>query len=142
MYRDLFTQLKNIGAMVRSVDSQKFTSKEFIKFVTLNREFESETGDFEGLKHSIELLRVALETKDSFLKIEATETRYRSFSQQEFYNYVFELLEKDLEVEKFQKYVQRKALEITPKIKSEEGQVAIQSYVNQLDIVCKDKLGL
>ena len=142
LYRDLFTQLKNIGAMIKSVDNEKFSGKEFVKFLTLNREFEEQTGSFEGLRHSIDLLRVALETKDSFLKIEATETRYRSFSQQEFYNYIFDLLEKDLETDEFKKKAQRFSLEIIPKIRSEEGKVAIQSYLNQLDIVAKDKLGL
>ncbi len=108
----------------------------------MNREFEQEKGVFEGLKHSIELLRVALETKESFLKIEATESRYRSFAQQEFYTYIFELLSKDLTTEEFQKLVERKLNDIIPRIKSDEGKTAIQSYVNQLDIVSKDVLGL
>lgn len=142
LYRDSFTQLKNISAIVRTIDNEKFSSKEFITFLMLNRQFESETGFFAGLKYSIELLRVALETKESFLKIEATETRYRSFSQQEFYSYVYDLLEKDLEVEEFQNAVQRELSDVIPKIKSDEGKAAIQSYVNELDIVCKDKLGL
>lgn len=108
----------------------------------MNRQFESNTGAFNGLKYSIDLLRVALETKESFLKIEAIETRYRSYSQQEFYEYVYEYLQKDLSVEEFQGVIQRHLNEIIPKIKSDEGKAAIQSYVNQLDIVCKDILGL
>ena len=142
LYRHSFTQLKNMSAIIRTLDNEKFSSQEFIQFLMLNRQFEQETGVFEGLKHSIELLRVALETKESFLKIEATELRYRSFSQQEFYDYIYDLLKQDLEVEKFQNAVQRELNDVIPKIKSDEGKAAIQSYVNELDIVCKDKLGL
>jgi hypothetical protein len=124
------------------MDSEKFSSREFVTFLNLHREFESNAGPYEGLKYSMELLRVALETKESFLKIEATEIRYRSFSQQEFYEYVYEHLQKDLSVEEFQELIQRHMNEIMPKIKTDEGKAAIQSYANQLDIVCKDKLGL
>ncbi|BAQ63872.1 hypothetical protein [Geminocystis sp. NIES-3709] len=142
IYKDSFNSLKNISALARTVDNDKFNSREFISFLTLNRQFESNTGTYEGLKYSIELLRVALETKESFLKIEATETRYRSYSQQEFYEYVYEYLQRDLTVSEFQELIQRQLTDIIPKIKTDEGKAAIQSYVNQLDIVCKDKLGL
>lgn len=142
IYKESFNSIKNISALVRTVDNEKFSSREFVNFLNLNRQFESNTGAYEGLKYSIELLRVALETKESFLKIEATETRYRSYSQQEFYEYVYEYLQQDLSVEEFQELIQRQMTEIIPKIKTDEGKAAIQSYVNQLDIVCKDKLGL
>lgn len=142
IYKESFNSLKNISALVRTVDNEKFSSREFVTFLNLNREFESNTGAYEGLKYSIELLRVALETKESFLKIEATETRYRSYSQQEFYEYVYEYLQQDLSVDEFQELIERQLNNIIPKIKTDEGKAAIQSYVNQLDIVCKDKLGL
>lgn len=142
LYNNTLKSIKNISALLKSVDNEKFTSREFVNFLNLNRQFESNTGAYEGLKYSIELLRVALETKESFLKIEATETRYRSYSQQEFYEYVYEYLQQDLSVDEFQTLVQRQLNDIIPKIKTDDGKAAIQSYVNQLDIVCKDKLGL
>ncbi|WPF89146.1 hypothetical protein WEU38_02370 [Cyanobacterium aponinum AL20118] len=142
LYTNSFGQLKNIAAIARTIDKEKFTSKEFINFLMLNRQFESNAGAYEGLRNSIELLRVALETKESFLKIEATETRYRSFSQQEFYDYVYNLLVKDMEVAQFQEAIQKQLVRVIPKIKSDEGKAAIQSYVNHLETVCKDKLGL
>ena len=141
-YTHSFKQLKNIGAIAKTIDHERFTSREFVNFIQLNYKFEQEQEPFDGLKYSIELLRVALETKESFLKIEATELRYRSFSQQEFYDYVFALLEKDLELKEFQEATQRELNYVIPKIKSDEGKAAIQSYVNELDIVCKNKLGL
>lgn len=142
LYQSSYVKLKNISAILKTIDNIKFTNKEFIDFLKLNRQFEQETGPFAELKNSIELLRVALETKESFLKIEATETSYRSFSQQEFYQNIYDLLEKDLPVEEFREKAQRELNNVIPKIKSDRGQAAIQSYVNQLDIVSEDKLGL
>ncbi|BAQ62781.1 hypothetical protein GM3708_3187 [Geminocystis sp. NIES-3708] len=96
IYRDRFNSLKNISVMIRAIDNEKFTSREFVNFLMINRQLEQNTGSYESLKDSMDLLRVALETKESFLKIEATETRYRSYAQQEFYEFVFDLLQKKL----------------------------------------------
>lgn len=142
LYKSSYVKLKNISAILKTIDDLKFTSREFIDFLKLNRQFEQGTGVFEDLKNSIELLRVALETKDSFLKIEATELSYRSFSQQEFYKNIYDLLEQDLPVEEFRKRAQKELNDVIPKIKSDRGKAAIQAYINQLDIISEDQLGL
>lgn len=142
IYRDYFNSLKNVSVMVKAVDNERFTSQEFVNFLTINYQLEENSGSYEGLKDSIDLLRVALETKESFLKIEATETRYFSYAQQEFYEYVFVLLQKNYNKEEFQELVERKLTDIIPKIKSDEGKAAIQDYFHCLEIVCKDQLGL
>lgn len=97
-----------------------------------------ENGEF----FSTSQLRVALETKESFVKIETIETRYRSYAQQEFYEYVCELLQRIYEIEEFTKLIEYQSMKILPKIKTDDGKAAIQSYVNQLEIVCKDQIGL
>jgi hypothetical protein len=142
LYRDCFNSLKNVSVMVRAIDNEKFTSREFVHFLTINHQLEENNGPYEGLKYSLDLLRVALETKESFLKIEATETRYRSYAQQEFYNCIYEYLQQGLDVAQFKELVEGKLTDIIPQIKTDEGKAAIQSYVNSLEIVCKDKLGL
>lgn len=142
IYHDDLQQLRNVAAIAKTIDSEKFSSQEFIFFLSINLQVNQNIGVYEGLKNSIDLLRVALETKDSFLKIEAIETRYRSYSQQDFYNYVFELLGQDLSKDDFKGSVQTKLVEVISKIKTEEGKTALQSYSNQLDILSKDELGL
>jgi len=96
IYRDCLNSLKNITTMAKAIDDNKFNSGEFVKFLMINRQFEQNIGAYEGLKDSVDLLKIALETKESFLKIEATETRYRSYAQQEFYEYVLDLLQKKI----------------------------------------------
>jgi hypothetical protein len=142
LYRNLYSQLKNVAAIARTIDNEKFSSREFVNFLNINAQINQNTGAYQGLKQSIELLRVALETKDSFLKIEATETRYRGYAQQEFYEYIYQLLAKNLNGDKFRESAQTELVEVIPKIKTEEGKAAIQSYVNQLEILSENELGL
>lgn len=141
-YKNSLKQLRNIAAMAKTVDNAKFSTREFLTFVGINYSVKNNEGEYEGLAHSIDLLRVALETKDCFVKIEATESRYHSFSQQEFYDYVFELLERGVGKDEFKQSVERKLAEVIPKMKTEEGKAALQSYMNQLDILSEDILGL
>lgn len=125
-----------------AIDSEKFTGKEFVNFLSLNAQVNNNQGSFEGLKSSLDLLRVALETKDSFIKIESIESRYRGYTQQDFYKYVYELLRQNLDIVEFKNLVDMQVAQIIPKVKTEEGKAAIQSYANQLDILAKNKLGL
>ena len=142
LYQNYYSQLKNLGAIAKTVDNEKFTSREFINFLGITTQVNKDLGKYQGLKNSIELLRVALETKDSFLKIEATESRYRGYAQQEFYDYIYELLQQETDVEKFRDSTQKQLLDVVPRIKTDEGKAAVQSYVNQLEILSKNELGL
>lgn len=142
IYKHSIHELKNIAAVAHTIDKEKFSSREFMTFLKINSLVEKDQGEYQGLKSSIELLRVALETKDCFLKIEATESRYHAYAQTEFYQFVFELLGRNVDKDKFKESVQKKSTKIIPKMKTEEGKAAIQSYLNQLDILSKDQIGL
>lgn len=142
IYKDSISQLRNISAIAKTIDNAKFTTKEFMALLRINNLIKKDSGEYKGLQNSIDLLRVAFETKDCFAKIEATESRFHSYSQQEFYNYVFELLERNVEKDKFKELVQKQLISIIPKVKTEEGKIALQSYVNQLEILSEDQLGL
>jgi hypothetical protein len=142
IYKNYLRELGNISAVAKAMDNSKFSDREFINFVKINAAVNNDQGEYEGLKNSINLLRVALETEECFLKIEATETRYHGYSQQEFYDYVMELLEKQVGKNEFKELVQKKLTTVMAKTKTKEGQAALQSYINQLDILAKDELGL
>ncbi len=142
LYRDSFTQLRNISVIAKNIDNDKFSSQEFLTFLKINSTVKNNAGEYEGLRYTIDLLRVALETKDCFLKIEQIEARYFSYTQQEFYQYVVELLQRELPKEEFKELVQKELLQTIPKVKTDEGKTALQSYSNQLDILSEDQIGL
>ncbi|AFZ46396.1 hypothetical protein Cyast_0416 [Cyanobacterium stanieri PCC 7202] len=142
LYQHSLEQTKNIGRFIERIDKDKFTSAEFLKFYRMNIQVKNNSGDFEGLKNSLELLQVALDTKDCFLKIEQTESRYFGYAQQDFYQYVYDLLSKQLEPDIFKEKVLEEMEEVIKKVKTEEGKLSLQSYYEQLDILSKNKLGL
>ena len=142
IYKQSLTQLHNIAAIAKTIDREKFSTQEFILFLDIKRQIDRNLGLYQGLKNTIDLLGVALETKDCFLKIEATETRYRSYSQQDFYNYVFELLGQSSSKDEFKERVHKQLVEVISKVKTEEGKSALQAYCNQLYILSENELGL
>lgn len=142
LHGEAVAQNANIARIARALDNEKFTNKEFAFFLRINAQIERELGEYQGLNNSIQLLRVALETKDSFLKIEQAELRYRGFVQQEFYDFVFNCLGKKLTKDEFKGKVQEKMYELIPKVKTEEGRSALQSYSKELDNLSKEELGL
>lgn len=142
LYQESLRQIRNIAAIAKQIDDVKFSGKEFKTFVGMNMEVTKNEGHFEGLKDSIDLLRVALETKECFLKIESTESRYQAFAQKDFYDYIFELLETHTSKDQFKILAEKKLAETIPKMKTDEGKAALEAYMIQLDILAKDELGL
>jgi hypothetical protein len=143
LHNQAFEQLKQISIILKACDQQKFHDPDFLLFVSLRNSFARETGELEGLKKSLQLFRVAIEAKNSFLKIEQTELMYRSSKQQEFYHLVFELLARNVSKVTFYKKVHQKLHKIIEGVKSEHGQKALKSYVYALDNLSQqDELGL
>lgn len=143
LHNQAFEQVKQIAAILKACDQQKFSESDFLFFVNLRNSFARETGELEGLKESLRLFRVAIEAKNSFLKIEQIELMYRSSKQQEFYNLVFELLARNVTKVTFYKKVHQKLHEVIEQVKTEHGKQALKSYVSALDNLSKqDELGL
>ncbi|MDR9403435.1 MAG: hypothetical protein RI580_08345, partial [Halothece sp. Uz-M2-17] len=113
----------------------KFGHPEFILLLKIKAAFNQGLGEYKGIKDSSEMVRAALEAQESFLKVEETEFQYRSYSQQQFYDKIFELLE-DLEndrmTEDFHETVQNLTESTAQKLKTEEGVQAIRSYAMTL----------
>lgn len=143
LHNKAFEQVRKIEKIAHSCDQKSFNDPEFLYFVKLRNDFAQEIGDFEGLKQSLRLFRVAIEAKNSFMRIEQIELLYRSSKQQEFYNLVFELLAKNVDKVTFYKQVHKKLNEVIEQVKTDNGRQALHSYIVALDTVSKqDELGL
>lgn len=92
LYERNLKQMHPLAEVVRSLDKEKFTNQEFLHYVRINLLLKKNAEDYRGLKNCYDLLKVAFLTKDSFIKIEEIEFRYRGSKQQEFYQYVDHLL--------------------------------------------------
>ncbi|MBR8828618.1 MAG: hypothetical protein DSM107014_12085 [Gomphosphaeria aponina SAG 52.96 = DSM 107014] len=156
IHKQALAELRVLTPIAKALDDAKFTSREFKSFLEVKSNLIQGRGEYEGINNFIALLSGAIEAKDSFLKIEQIELSYRSLKQQEFYNYIFELLgkvygeekgrkgkpEKNLTKNEFYQEVQKKLDEVIPKIRTEEGKKALESYQKTLENLSKDKESL
>jgi hypothetical protein len=126
----------------QAIDNDKFNSKEFLLFIKINYYLVKGLEEYVGLYQSVRLLQVAIEAKNSFLTIDQTEFRYRSSKQQEFYQYVEDLLKNHEDKLAFREGVERKLAEVLLHIKTEEGKRALQAYAKELDHLAEHELGL
>ncbi|MGK7930672.1 MAG: hypothetical protein AB4041_04470 [Microcystaceae cyanobacterium] len=136
------TDLHVLAKIAESIDDKKFCSAEFLHYIRLKYFVAKELNGYEGLRHSIELLQVAIEAKDSFIAIDQTELRYRATSQQELYRCVEEQLKAAQGKHIFHKTVLDKLKEVLPKVKTEEGKEALHKYAEHLEHLSEHQLGL
>ncbi|MBE9170429.1 hypothetical protein IQ238_23880 [Pleurocapsales cyanobacterium LEGE 06147] len=109
-------ELENFARQVEKIDAEKFSSEEFLLFYKIKQAIEQKIKEYQNLAYSGELLRIAIATQSSFLKIEQTELRFRSTKQQEFYRFVEDSLSQDTDKNCFRDLVKKKLAEIVPRL--------------------------
>ncbi len=137
--------IKVFAKTAEAIDSEKFGSEEFLQFVRLKYAITRDLDEYKGLDQSIELLKVAIDAKDSFISIDQTELRYRGTKQQDFYQYVEDLLNNETtrtDEDLFRERVTAQLDELLPQVKTEEGRTALQAYAHHLDTLSESRLGL
>lgn len=136
-------ELKCIMVIANTMDNENFKNREFIKFAKIKNALKKGVEEYCGLDNSIKIMKVAIEKNESFQKIDKVESLYRGLKEQELYKFVFEQLEQNRDFEaKFLENVQQQFVELLPKVKSEEGRTALQSYMEALNALAKEKIGL
>lgn len=137
-----FKELLSLARKAERVDSEKFTSQEFLLLVRLKKAGKNGTQEEQQLHYSVELLRVAIATQNSFLRVEQTELRFRSTKQQEFYQFVLDAIAEEADKDKFRDKVKNKLAEVIPSLNTEEGKDALQAYFKEVNIISEHELGL
>ncbi|MBE9221357.1 hypothetical protein IQ215_01480 [Cyanobacterium stanieri LEGE 03274] len=168
-HNQLLSEIKILSSIAKTLDSDSFTQSDFLFYLDIRASFAQNNGAYEGLENSAELLRVAIAAQSIFLKIEQTELRYRSLKQQEYYNYVLQILTEEFsELEKeeeedngiliakkkatskkvyspeaFKDKLDQKLAEINSTVKSEEGKTALNDYAESVkQLATKNDIGL
>ncbi|GBF81672.1 hypothetical protein [Aphanothece sacrum] len=134
--------LRVFAKTAQAIDNEKFGKEEFLIFVKIKYMLVKNVDKYKGIYDSLRLLQVAIEAKDSFISIDQTELRYRGSKQQEFYDFVQELLEDHENTATFRQQTQEKLIELLPQVKTDEGKIALQSYAKHLDKLSEHELGL
>ncbi|MBW4536062.1 MAG: hypothetical protein KME09_19165 [Pleurocapsa minor HA4230-MV1] len=137
-----FKEITLIGNKVEKIKNDKFASKEFLLLLRIKINMAKEAEGYQGLGSCVDLVQAGIIAQKSFLRLEQTELRYRSRKQQDFYRYVAENLEGEIDKEAFAQNIKQKKTEILPSIATEEGRDAIDAYTKELNILSQYKLGL
>lgn len=165
LHNESLAELKVFTPIAKALNNVELEDKEFAFYVKLKSNLAKGIKEYKDLINSAELLRIAIQAKNSFLTIEQVESRYGSLKQKEYYNFVFELLKAYFEPEKdqdssndnslvkksnnefstslFNAKIEDKLNELLPKIKTEEGKQALEKYKDSLKVLAQEKeLGL
>ena len=137
-----FKKVRSLAFKAQKIASEKFGNEEFMLYVRLKQQVERADKEYKTIAEAIKLLEVAISAQSSFLKIESSELRFRSRKQQEFYCFVAENLEEDIDKDEFRNKIKRKLGEIIPLLNSEEGRSALQSYLKEVNALSQHSLGL
>ncbi len=142
LHKSYMGEFKTIGAIVKSLDRDKFGTKDFLTLLKIRSYLIRNVGEYQGLKPSMDLLDVAITAKNSFLAIDQTELKYRGLKQQEFYEYIIKALGENLDKDSFKAEVKKELNSVISQVKTEQGQQALQTYFSHLEILAEDELGL
>ena len=142
LHNRAFKELENFARQAEKIDNKKFGSEEFLLFYKIKQAIKQESQEYKKLGYSGELLRIAIAAQSSFLKIEQTELRFRSYKQQEFYRFVEDSLSQDIDKNRFRDLAEKKLAEIVPLLNTEEGKQALQGYLKEIKIISEHELGL
>ena len=135
--------IRFLAKTAQSLDDEKFGNPEFLLLIKLKYLFAQGMNEFKGLTKSMKLLQVAIAAKESFIKIDQTELRYRGLKQQEVYQCVENQLKRHHnDTIYFRQEVEGKLTEMLPLVKTKEGKLALQSYGQSLRDITKHKLGI
>ncbi|MEM8721784.1 MAG: hypothetical protein AAGE84_21210 [Cyanobacteria bacterium P01_G01_bin.39] len=139
-----FKEITLIGNKAEKINNDKFGNEEFLLLLRIKINMSKEAEGYQGLGNCVDLLQAGIIAQKSFLRLEQTELRYRSRKQQEFYQYVADNLGdgEDIDREVFAKKIKKKQTEVLPLITTEEGRGAIDTYVKEINVLSKYKLGL
>ena len=135
--------IRFLAKTAQSLDNEKFDNPDFSLFIKLKYLFIQGMNEFRGLTKSMRLLQVAITAKESFIKIDQTEQRYRGLKQQEVYQCVEQQLQKHHnDTIYFRQEVEGKLTQMMPQVKTKEGKLALQAYGQSLRNISKHKLGI
>ncbi len=123
---------KILAKSAQAVDNNKFSNNEFLLFAKIKFCLEYNREEYEGLKHSIHLFKSAVKAQKSYVVISQIESMCQGIKQKEFYDYVYQKLEKFDDSETFKEQINQKLIEILPQIRTEEGKHKLQTYATEL----------
>ena len=137
-----FEKLAQITNQAENMNAEKFGNTEFMKFFKIKSYIARSIDEYANLDETIDMLAIAIDAQNSFSTIDSAESRYCSSGQQELYKFVNGLLTQDLDPAAFKEQIDRKLQEVLPLLKTEEGKIALEAYVQAVSKISNNSLGM
>lgn len=141
-HQQQIAQATEIAKKAGKIDSEKFSSQEFVLFLNIRLNCIKRLADYREIDIGFKLLTAAIDVQSSFTTIWQVEYQYRSFKQMEYYKFVDSCLELGIGKEDFLQTINSKLDEILPHIKGEAGPLALKSHQKSLMTVADNEFGL
>ncbi len=125
-----FENIIVLAKQVQEADNEKFTDREFINYVRIKIGLISSQEN--GLYQSIQFLQIAIANKRHFDQVFVVEARYLARKQQELYQFVDNLIDRNILGEEFRQQIEVKLTDVLLDIPTDEGKSALKVYVNSL----------
>jgi hypothetical protein len=126
---------------------KKILNKELEEFKKIEKNIATRSIGDRYLTDAIEIIKIAVDNKQSFANLDRYETTYRGSKQQQFYSYTMEIICSCIEsgefsFQKFKLSIEHKLQEILEQIKTDIGKQALQEYTKELLQITSTQLGL
>jgi hypothetical protein len=125
-----FENIIVLAKQVQEADNEKFTDREFVNYLRIKIGLISSQEN--GLYKSIQFLQIAIANKRHFDQVFVVEARYLARKQQELYQFVDNLIDRNILGEDFRQQIESKLTDVLLDIPTDAGKSALQVYINSL----------
>jgi hypothetical protein len=137
-----FEKITQIANQTKKRNLDEFSSPEFMAFSKIKGSIAKSIDGYTNLDQLVASLEVAIATQKSYSRIDSTEIRYRSSSQQQLYDFIDSLLNEEFDAARFKVQIEQKFQEILPLLKSDEGRLSLEAYTQEFIKIADNLLGV
>jgi hypothetical protein len=132
-------KLESLHQQMLGIDDERLSNQEFLSYAKIKYSIERGHDEHKNLQ---QLLQVGLISQNSFLKISQVEAQFFSSKQQELYRFIISQIHVEQGLESFKANIQGELDRILPLLNTEEGKLAMQSYLNEINKIASHEMGL
>jgi hypothetical protein len=126
-----FEKITQIANQTKKRNLDEFSNPEFITFSRIKSSIAKSIDGYANFDQLVASLEIAIATQKSYSRIDSTEIRYRSSSQQQLYDFIDSLLTEEFDAAAFKVQIEQKFQEVLPLLKSEEGKLSLEAYTQE-----------
>ncbi len=134
-------ELSIISPTIQMQDSDRYT-QEFFEYIDITHKINNNEDDYKGLNTFINILIYAIDRHNHFSNLQKIELDYSFRSFLELSQFVDDQLNNNLDQLIFKQEITEKTENLLSKTDNKLEQEILRSYLNSLQVICEDQIGL